>query len=69
MATLVSNGQQQGHPILLIECILGIYQQKTPILIMLVQPPEVLYRMDASLDTCSQTSTKLVYPSLPPSHK
>jgi hypothetical protein len=61
---LNANLAPEGHsccPVLLIECIFCINEQKAPILIALMGIPNMLHRVDAPFNTsCFEASTKLV---------
>jgi hypothetical protein len=57
---LMTDSPQHGCPVLLVECILCINEQKAPILFMLVQLPEVLHRMNTAFNSCFKTSAELI---------
>jgi hypothetical protein len=47
-------------PVLLIECIICINEQESPLFFLLMQLPELCHRMNTAFDSCFKTSTKLV---------
>jgi hypothetical protein len=57
---LVSDRPQHFDPILLVERIGGVNEQESPIFLRLLEIPEGVHRMDATLYACFKASTELV---------
>jgi hypothetical protein len=57
----MSDGTKHGRPIQLVECILSINEQKSPLFFFFKPPPQLVNGMDATLDAGLQVSAELVY--------